>query len=193
MSPEVYEYGLLFLSSVFCAATVKLLDDYLDREADAAANQPNWISRLGEGAVAYCLPLLAVGIALQPAVSLPLFLASWAVGMYRDLRVKYLSRLSGWQEVVLTIAIGISFAGWRMMLFALLLAFSVQAIDDLIDCHRDCLTGIRNLALRFGKMECILLASICLLGSWLLAGSTFWPVCAGIVFVYAIAGGCRYG
>ena len=176
---------VLFLSVVFCSASVKLLDDFLDREIDAVTGAHNWINRLGEDAVVYSLPLLVAGVAMRPAIGAALFLASWAIGMFHHFGAKYPSGLFGWQEVIGSIACGVFVSGLRAMAFALLLTLAVQLIDDIIDRHADRATGMRNLALRWGGLQCSIACTVCCLSAWLLIGNTFWPVVGGIVTVYA--------
>lgn len=175
----------MFLSVVFCSASVKLLDDFLDREIDVITGENNWINRLGEDAVVYSLPLLVLGIALQPAICAALFLASWAIGMFHHFGTKYPSRLFGWQEAISSIACGVFVSGWRAMIFALLLTFAVQLFDDIIDRYTDRATGMRNLALRWGELQCSIACTVCCLSAWLIIGNTFWPVVGGIAAVYA--------
>ncbi|MDU4959694.1 MAG: hypothetical protein E6X17_03390 [Sporomusaceae bacterium] len=188
MLPVIFDSLRIAGAAVLCSAAVKLLDDYLDRELDAVSGQPNWINRLGEGSVAYSLPLLAGGVAMETAVALSLFLAAWAVGMYRDLAVCYPSRLRGWQEALLAIAAGVAFAGWRLMLCALLLAASIQAADDIVDRYGDQAAGRRNLAHRFGTIPCLGAALALGFSAWLAAPAPFWPMLGGIAAVYAASG-----
>jgi 4-hydroxybenzoate polyprenyltransferase len=183
--PAISESIRIFLSVVLCSLAIKLLDDYLDRELDTASGEYNWINCLGEGAVAYSLPFLAISSALHPEIGVSLFLASWTVGMYRDLNVIYPSSLRGWQESLIVMAVGFCFAGWRTMICSLLLAGAVQLADDVIDRYTDQATGIRNLAHRWGAMPCCVACIAFFIGAWFFAAAVFWPVICGIIVVYA--------
>lgn len=192
MLPAISETVRIIGAAVLCSVAVKLLDDYLDRELDAVSGVHNWINRLGEGTVAYSLPLLAVSVALETAVGISLFLSSWAVGMYRSLPVRYPSRLRGWQEAALAVLAGAFFAGWRLMLCSLLIAAAVQLADDIIDRCSDRAAGLRNLAHRFGSIPCLLVGTAFCFGAWLAAPPVFWPALGGVAAAYA-AVSCQRG
>lgn len=180
----ISEWTTAFFSAALCSAAIKLLDDYLDRELDEISGEHNWINDLGVGVIAYSLPLLAVSVALQPQIGLTLFLASWTIGMYRDLHVRYPSRLRGWQESVLGVAVGVYFAGWRIMLCSLFIAGAVQLFDDVIDRYTDQTTGMRNLAHRWGAGFCGIAGTVLLISANLMASAWFWPVISGIAAIY---------
>lgn len=186
----ISEWTRMFFSTVLCSFAIKLLDDYLDQEIDTACGEHNWINYLGEGAVAYSLPFLAISVALHPGIGVSLFLASWTVGMYRDLHVKYPSRLRGWQESAIVMAAGFYFAGWDTMTFSLLIAAAVQLSDDIIDRYTDQATGIRNLAHQWGVMPCCVACIASFIGAWFFTPTVFWPVICGIVVVY-VATACK--
>ena len=192
----IFDFGRLFLSSAFCSIAVKLLDDYLDQEIDAVCDGQNWINRLGQGAIAYSLPLLAASIVLCPYVGFSLFLAAWAIGMFHHLMVIYPSGLRGWQESIIAIGLGIYLVGWTEMMSALLLTGAVQLFDDIVDLKIDCASRTRNMAQRLGTVPCGAACLICLLLAKILVGnSTFWPIAGGIATVYVLAactGGARH-
>lgn len=183
----VSELLLLFFSTVFCAAAVKLVDDYLDKELDAIDNQPNWIVRLGDGTVVYAMPLMVISISLRSDTSAALFLSAWAIGMFQHLGIKYPSGLHGWQEAVLSIGFGCLLAGWRVMLLALLITLGVQLVDDMLDRRSDCHRGLRNLADRWGMTECFLLVCICFFSAWWIAKGVIWPILGGIAVIYLLS------
>lgn len=180
----MFEALTISLAVMLCAAAVKLLDDWLDRESDLAAHQGNWAAALGPGAIVYAALLLALATALNTAVSLALFFACYSIGMLNDLGCLMPSRLRGWQESLVVLAFGAVLCGWRLMLFALLFIGAVQLLDDCLDLAADRAAGLRNLACRLGQAECLLAGLACLLAAWWLEGRLFLPVLAGAAAFY---------
>lgn len=180
----ISEWTTAFLSAALCSSAIKLLDDYLDRELDDTTGEHNWINDLGEGAIAYSLPLLAVSVALYPQVGLALFIASWSIGMYRDLHIIYPSMLRGWQEFLIGTAAGVYLSGWSIMLCSLFIAGAVQLCDDIIDRYTDQATGMRNLAHRWGAIPCGVASIVLLISASFIVPSLFWPVIGGIAAIY---------
>lgn len=181
------EWVAAFISAALCSVAVKLLDDYLDREIDEACGEPNSVNRLGEGAVAYCLPALASSVAFQPEIGACLFFASWAVGMYHDLNASFPSGLRGWQESLLVCLTGWYLFTWQSMLWTILLAGGVQLFDDIVDQRQDKISGMRNLACYLGTLQCSVLCGVLVLSSCYFApGVLFLPVLCGVIAVYAM-------
>lgn len=172
------------LAAALCAVTVKLTDDWLDRDRDQAVGRSNWAAAIGAGAMIYAALFLALAAGINAAVSLALFFASYVVGMFNDLGRLLPSRLTGWQESVLVLAAGIALCGWRTMLFAVLFVAAVQFLDDCIDLAGDRLAGQRNFACRLGTAECLLTGLTLLTASWWLDTALFGPVLAGVALVY---------
>ena len=173
-------------AAALCSLAVKLTDDWLDRDRDAAVGRINWATRLGTGTMVYAALFLALAAGINAAVSLALFFASYIVGMFTDLGRRLPSRLTGWQESLLVLVAGAMLCGWRTMLFAGLFVSAVQLIDDCIDLAGDRLAGQRNLACRFGTAECLLGGLTLLLAAWWLDAGLFTPVFAGVAAVYCL-------
>ncbi|MDT8901408.1 hypothetical protein [Anaeroselena agilis] len=172
------------LAATLCSLAIKLTDDWLDRDRDAAVGRVNWSAKLGVGAMVYAALFLALAAGINASVSLALFFASYVVGMFTDLGRRLPSRLTGWQESLLVMAAGTALCGWRTMLFAALFVSAVQLIDDCVDRAGDRLAGQRNFACRFGAAECLLGGLALLLASWWLDAGLFVPVFAGVAAVY---------
>ncbi|MDR7865569.1 MAG: hypothetical protein RIN56_02065 [Sporomusaceae bacterium] len=179
-------FAVAALAAAFCSLAVKITDDWLDRDRDAAIGRVNWSARLGAGAMVYAALFLALAAGINAAVSLALFFASYVVGMFTDLGRRLPSRLTGWQESLLVLAAGVGLCGWRTMLFAGLFVAAVQLIDDCIDLADDRLAGQRNFACRFGAVECLLCGLTLLLAAWWLDAGLFAPVFAGVATVYCL-------
>ncbi len=153
-------------SVLFCCIAVKLIDDTLDKDYDSKVEYHNFATTLGPGAMVYAILSLALAASINASISIPLFLASYSIGMFHDVKQLFPSGLSGLQESVGIFFIGVLLWGWQSMLFSILFIFSIQLFDDYIDIHRDQLAGYRNFAHCMGKVECLLLAILTLLLSW---------------------------
>ncbi len=185
MWPAIYEFVRLVIAVIFCAAAVKLSDDFLDKDLDRHSGQTNWAETLGHGTMFYAILLIVFAAGINAPVSLSLFLSSYIIGMFNDLRSFFPSKLTGFQESVLIFIIGSVIFGWQLMLFSLLFMFSVQLFDDCVDVHTDILAGNRNFAHRFGIVECLLFGIMNLLISWWLNEQLFLPVFCGTAIFYA--------
>lgn len=172
------------LAAALCSLAIKLTDDWLDRDRDLAVGRANWAASIGAGAMVYAALFLALAAGVNTAVSLALFFASYAVGMFNDLGRLLPSRLSGWQESIIVLAAGAAVCGWRTMAFAILFVAAVQLLDDCLDLAGDRLAGQRNLACRLGTAECLLAGLTLLLAACWLDTALFVPVFAGVALVY---------
>ena len=178
-------------ASVFlCSIAVKLLDDFLDQEIDACAGRKNWAQRIGNGSTIYAALLLAFAATLQAQAALSLFFACCMVGMFNSLTHKLPSRLSGWQESLLILFFGFFFFGIEQMMFALCFIAAIQLLDDCLDYRLDQISGCRNLAHRFGIIECLLAGTVFMLAAWSLNEQLFLPALLGSGTAYFIS--CRY-
>jgi len=183
MWPAIFESARVTLAVVCTAFAVKLVDDFLDLEQDRISRRANWTMLLGRATVVYGLLCLAIGASIHP-ISLPLFFASYIVGMFNDLSQLFPSRLAGWQESLLVFIMGYLLWGWRLMFISLFFVVSIQLLDDCYDTASDQLAGHRNLAHRFGSHECLLAATCALLLATWLASELIVPLILGtVVFV----------
>lgn len=184
MWPEVFDFLSTAIAVACCSAAVKLADDYLDKEYDAIAGKTNWAEFFDKGAMLYAMFLLALAAGINTPLSLSLFLSSYIVGMFNNLRDKFPSRLNGFQESLVAFTMGLLLFGWNYMLFSLTFIFALQLFDDYIDAYCDCLTGQRNLANHYGKLECLFAGLICTLLAWGWNDKLFIPAFVGTTVVY---------
>lgn len=181
---EIFD-AITMVSVFFCAAAIKMADDFLDYEQDKAGEKGNLREVLGNGLPIYAMLLLSLAIYFNPPLCLSLFLASYGIGMFNDFKRRFPSKLTGFQESMVVISLGIGLCGWRYMVFAFMFTLSVQLIDDCIDAKNDILAGYRNLAHRFGVIESYLLAILSLMVSWWVGKSLFFPVLIAVVTLYS--------
>lgn len=184
MWPEIFEFLSTAAAVACCSASIKLADDYLDKEYDIAAGKTNWAEVLGRGTMLYAMFLLAISAGLNTKLSLSLFLASYIIGMFSSMREKLPSRLNGFQESLVALIFGLVFFDWNSMLFSLSFVAAVQLFDDYLDAQCDQLSGQRNLANRFGRLECLIVGFICALTAWGINENLFVPAVAGSAVVY---------
>jgi 4-hydroxybenzoate polyprenyltransferase len=184
MWQEIFNFLSTTAAVACCSAAVKLADDYLDREFDAIAGKTNWAEILGQGTMLYAMFLLALAAGINTTLSLSLFLASYVVGMFNSMREKFPSRLNGFQESLLALTVGMGLFGWNNMVFSFSFVLAVQLFDDYLDVHSDHLSGQRNLANRFGCLECLVLGLICIVVAWGVNEDLLLPVAVGTTVVY---------
>lgn len=184
MWQEIFNFLSIAAAVACCSAAVKLADDYLDREFDAIAGRTNWAEQLGQGTMLYAMFLLALAAGINAPLSLSLFLASYVIGMFNSMRTKLPSRLNGLQESLLALTAGIILFGWNYMLFAFTFVLAVQLFDDYLDVQSDQIAGQRNLAKRFGSLECLVMGVICIVAAWGANEELFLPVALGSMLVY---------
>ena len=186
---------------VLVALAVKLMDDVLDRDDDAAAGRPNWAERIGPGATAYALAALAGAAALSIRDALSLFWASYVWGMAHGASPRLPLGLAAWQESALALAASVVATGLVDTLGALALVGSIQLLDDWWDLRRDPpgdagLAGAaapgsvpRNWAGRLGRTEALLIG--CGLGLAAVARDPVQALSAWAVAVMVGTGGGR--
>ncbi|SDF56032.1 hypothetical protein [Sporolituus thermophilus] len=184
MWPAISDFVVTVVAVVLCAAAVKLVDDFLDQELDRIAGRTNWSEFLGSGAMVYAIILIVFAACINASVSLPLFLASYIVGMFINLDHNFPTRLKGWQESLIVFGLGVLFFEWSNMVFSLLFILGVQLVDDCLDIYNDRRAGYHNWAYRLGIMECLLVAGLAFTAAWWLGGDRFLPVLFGTAAFY---------
>lgn len=180
---ETFDF-VTFGSVILCAAAIKMADDFLDYDQDKASGSNNFTNILGKGLPIYAMLLLGLAINLNPSLCLALFLASYGIGMFHDLKQRFPSKLTGLQECALSFLLGIGICGWQTMIFAFAFTLAVQLIDDCIDARTDQLSGYRNFAHRLGFVESYMLAVLSLLISWKIGELLFFPVLTAVTVFY---------
>jgi len=185
VSLAIFDGAGIVISVILCSMAVKLVDDFLDRDFDTRAGCLNFSKKLGRGAIVYGMLFLSLGASMNASVTMPLFLASYCIGMCNDLKKVFTSGFSGIQESLLVFILGLLLWGWRSMLFSMFFIFSMQLFDDYLDIYTDQLAGYRNLAYRMGKVECLLLSLLTLCTSWWLNEHVFSFVFLGTAVFYS--------
>ena len=105
-------FSVRSLAALLCVAfAVKMMDDFMDLRHDVELGVPSIAARLGEATLPYAMLLLALAALFDGKASLPLFAASYAVGMAFDLSRPLPSGLYGWQEAALALVAGAILAG----------------------------------------------------------------------------------
>lgn len=165
------------LAVALAGAVIKLMDDYLDYEADTAQGRSSLVHVLGRGAVLYALVFALIASGINARLASPLVLAAYVVGMLKDPREMLPLGFSAWMESAMVAVVTWLLFGWRATCVSVLLMTAVQLGDDLQDLAFDRATGGANLARRLGKGEALLLCFIALLAALIVDRRTTLLVC----------------
>lgn len=147
------------LSALASGTAVKLMDDFVDREEDARGGAVTWVGRLGDGVLPYAMAALCLALLIDAPLAGTLFMAAYALGMACDWERMLPTRLRGWHEALLAVALGALLAGPGRMAASLAALTFVQCADDLADVDEDVRLGRRSLAAMMGKVETGLLGA----------------------------------
>lgn len=177
--PEIIRLCMALLLS---GAAVKLMDDALDIEYDLCGGKRTLAARLGRASLPYSLAVFGIAMAVQPVVSLSVFLASYAVGMFARPTERLPSTVPAYVEMAIAIVILVMIVGWRHTLWGFATMCVIDWLDDVMDRNRDRDAGQFNVAVRFGTVEVlfgILIAFCCALyvnTAWTIAALTSWAI-----------------
>jgi len=133
LSLAIFDALRVVLAALLSGIAVKIMDDCIDREYDAALVLPNLSNRYGTGIVAYGMLSLLLACISHITLTVALFTSAYAVGMGFTDTTTYPTRLRGRGEVLLAIAVSLSFTGFRITVLALSVMVGAQLIDDWID------------------------------------------------------------
>lgn len=153
--------------TVFCAllcmgSVVKLIDDALDVQYDFARGKRTLAGRFGRSVTAYVVVFTLIAAVLNIHVAIAVFLGSYAVGMFANLRDRMPTHLPAWLETLLALALSYVLCGWQMALWGVAMMAVVDWIDDLRDLPADRVSGQRNMAATCGFIETLLLVLMAL-------------------------------
>lgn len=169
MYGEISSLALKGLAIFLVGICIKVMDDYMDIELDALLGNKTLAAKLGPGTLPYVLLLFAMAVSINQNLTLALFMASYAVGMFQDLFRPLPSGLKGWQESVVVFILGIVILGWETIMWSFTIMAAIQLLDDLIDYRLDLKTGVVKAVQRVGFAETALLVLIFTLLSLYLA------------------------
>jgi len=165
LSADIYKHIIDFLAVLLTGCVIKLMDDYLDQEFDIFRGKQSLARQLGLGTAAYALLIFAIAVSLNWQISVALFLGAYITGMVYNVRTKYLSGLSGWQEICIVLVLSWLLAGLHITCTSVFILLVIQIIDDWLDETNDAMTGQKNAMQILGSAE----AGICALIFLLLA------------------------
>ncbi|NLY11160.1 MAG: hypothetical protein GX020_05690 [Firmicutes bacterium] len=134
------------ISILLIGLVIKTMDDAIDDDSDISRRFFPYIILLFTGAL-----LLNFNLAIS------LFLASYAVGMFFEPFTILPTGLPSWVETILALIASILLTSITQTIWAVLIIFSIQLLDDIIDVTEDEQRGFRNVANKIGISECILL------------------------------------
>lgn len=188
MSGAIFSLALEALAIFFVGVCIKVMDDYVDIELDTLLDKKTLAAKLGPGTLPYLLLLFAVAAAINQELTLALFMASYAVGMYQDLFRPLPTGLKGWQESAVVFGLGIALVGWVTIVWSFAIMAVIQLLDDLIDYRLDLKTGVVKAVQRLGFTETALLVLILtLLSLYLAVKQTLMVLCLTPVVKWLVA------
>lgn len=153
----------------FSGLSIKMMDDFLDRELDRLQNKETLAQRLENAALPYALILLMIGVVLNPSLAGSLFLASYIVGMGKDIFLFLPSRLPSYGEMLIGFFLGLLLFGFYQIATSITVILVIQFMDDFKDYFLEKEINTANLVQRLGKVEAILISLILFLVSLTLA------------------------
>lgn len=145
------------LSLILVGWGVRWLDDGLDWPRDRAMGRPNWVRCFGRGIHVYAALVLVLAAGVHAATAVPVFLASYGLGMLATPGEKEPSGLKGWQETLLVVFVSLVLVGPVSTLAAMLAVATVQLLDDWWE-RREERDRPDNWASRLGSTETLLLS-----------------------------------
>ncbi|MDI9420586.1 MAG: hypothetical protein GX228_00695 [Firmicutes bacterium] len=137
---------------ILTAVAVKWLDDCIDED-----NLTNSM----RGGAAYSLTAILVASVLDLPLTIALFSACFMIGMFSSMTIKLPSGLPGWLESSLLFMFASVYSGLRTAIWAVLVIYSVQILDDLLDYNADHQRCIFNLARAIGIEQSMILFLFC--------------------------------
>ena len=153
--------GLLIIGIV-----IKLMDDFLDKEIDKILEKNNYTILIGNSIFPYCLLLMILALYFNFEESITYFTASYATGMAQDYDQKLPTNIFAWQESIFVLFFSVFFISLYDTIYALILIFCLQLIDDLIDYNQDKYVNDFNYIKLLGTFPGIIILLILILISY---------------------------
>ncbi|GGJ04253.1 hypothetical protein GCM10010885_11910 [Alicyclobacillus cellulosilyticus] len=172
---------------VAVGAAVKLMDDYLDAEFDLCLGKRTLAARWGRATLPYALVLALIGCSLDRTLAVSLFFGSYAVGMLSQFAERMPTRVPAYVEMALAFMTSVLLAGWRSALWGVAMMAVIDWLDDFMDRLPDKQSGQRNLAVRIGTVETLMLMLIALCIAVLCDGMDTAIAFVAAVLLYAAA------
>lgn len=156
MSGGIFEFFVNWMVILIIGTVIKLMDDYLDQDLDKIEGKYTLAMVLDKAVLPYTLLCTVMCMAIKPALSGSLFLASYLVGMGHDLRRQLPFGWNAWQEVIIFGFFGVVVFGFVETVSSMLIMIAIQLADDFLDYYSDTFYSRRNFVVRFGLWECVL-------------------------------------
>lgn len=147
MSLAIFDAVRVVFAALLSGFAVKIMDDCIDREYDAALGLPNLANRYGAGVAAYGMLSLLLACVCHITLAFALFTSAYAVGMGFTDTTAYPTKLTGRGEVLLAVVMSLSFTGIRTTILALSVMVGAQFIDNWIDDNKGLLYPVAALGL----------------------------------------------
>lgn len=142
---------------ILTAFIIKLMDDYLDD--DITFLRP-LIKNMGKGILPYCIMFFSISCLLDAELSISLVSSAYIIGMLSDFNRRLTFKLRGYQESILIFIVLTLVLGFHEMVSSMLIIFITQLIDDIIDINKDSYYNNKNIAIKIGVVEAVLITFI---------------------------------
>ena len=126
-----------FLGILVIGVVIKFMDDFLDKKIDNILDNKNYAVLMGNSIFPYTLLLMILALYLNFEEATTYFAASYVTGMAQDYNEKLPSHILAWQESLLVFLFSIIFISFYETIYAIILIFFLQLIDDFIDYQQD--------------------------------------------------------
>jgi hypothetical protein len=168
MYGDWFDIARILIALLTTGSVVKLMDDALDTEFDLCLGKRTLAAKMGRATLPYCLVLVLIGAAANLHVSISIFLASYAVGMFHHLEERLPTRLPAYVECLGAFLLSALLTGWIATLWALCMMCVIDWLDDVVDSVQDKESGQSNMTVRFGVAEVLFGILLVLFGAiWL--------------------------
>ncbi|NLJ84023.1 MAG: hypothetical protein GX336_03830 [Halanaerobiaceae bacterium] len=146
-----------FMGIFLMGLVIKIMDDFIDKEIDEFKGQWNITSIFKRAILPYSLVLTIISLFLNFSEAVSGFAASYLLGMSSGLNERLPSGLKAWQEGLIFLLLSIYMSSVGDSLAALLIISTIQLIDDFLDLKKDTYIDSRNLIIKLGKFNSLLL------------------------------------
>ncbi|SCZ01075.1 hypothetical protein [Alkaliphilus peptidifermentans] len=156
-----------YIAVLLIGFVIKWLDDEVDFKEEAAIDKKKLLN-IFDCKLPYCLLFLALAMMLDTYYSFSLFTAAYIIGMFQIPLQRLPFGLKSYQEIIILIIINTLFVPIDIFIHALILIFTIQLLDDIVDFNYDKKYSFKNYAVKFGKGEVIIFILILLVAAIML-------------------------
>ena len=175
-----------FFGLITIGIVIKLMDDFLDKKIDNILDKHNYALILKNSILPYTILLTILALYLNMKEGITFFAASYVLGMTKDYDKKLPTNVFAWQESLIVFIFSIIYISFLDTIYAIILIFLLQLIDDLIDLKDDNYINEFNYIELMGTTPGIILMIILILISLNYFPLKFIYFCSAVIVLYFI-------